>query len=152
MTLRIAELADRAGISTAAVRYYERIGVLPEPARATNGYRTYDDRAVARLELVNRAKALGCTLEETGDLVRAWEGDECGPVQDRLRELVVAKQAAAQAAIAELELLVAQLRDAEESLGRHRPPGPCDLDCGCLADAPAGPTAVRLGRVPAVTG
>jgi len=57
-TLRIAEVADRAGITTATVRYYERIGVLPPAPRAGNGYRSYDEHTVERLAFINRAKHL----------------------------------------------------------------------------------------------
>jgi MerR family copper efflux transcriptional regulator len=96
-SLRIAEVADRVGISTATVRYYERIGVLPEPRRGDNGYRCYDEHTVERLEFIARAKQLGCTLDEIGELVVAWDGGECGPIQDRLRTVVADKLAAAQA-------------------------------------------------------
>ncbi|MEX2255283.1 MAG: MerR family DNA-binding transcriptional regulator [Acidimicrobiia bacterium] len=48
-TVRISELADRVGIPASTVRYYERIGLLPSPARTTSGYRDYDDGAVTRL-------------------------------------------------------------------------------------------------------
>lgn len=131
-SLRIAEVADRVGISTATVRYYERIGVLPAPDRAGNGYRVYDERTVERLEFVARAKQLGCTLEEITDLVTAWDGGECGPIQDRLRSLVVDKLAAAQAEVVALVTLTADLRRAAAALERHRPTGRCDDRCGCI--------------------
>jgi DNA-binding transcriptional MerR regulator len=133
-SLRIAEVADRVGISTATVRYYERIGVLPAPERADNGYRVYDDRTVERLEFVVRAKQLGCTLEEITDLVTAWDGGECGPIQDRLRVLVADKLAAAQTEVVELVALTADLRRAAASLEQHRPTGRCDDRCGCITD------------------
>ena len=71
-SLTIGEVADRAGVSAAAVRYYERIGVLPAASRSGNGYRTYDERTVERLVFVNRAKRLGCSLEDVADLMLAW--------------------------------------------------------------------------------
>lgn len=138
-TLRIAEVADQAGITTATVRYYERIGVLPPSARAGNGYRVYDQRTVERLRFVGRAKQLGCNLEEIADLVTAWDGGECGPVQDRLKELVTAKLDAARAEIVELVTFTADLQRAAASLHGHRPPGPCDDHCGCVADPAAAP-------------
>lgn len=140
--LRIAEVADRVGISTATVRYYERIGVLPAAERADNGYRMYDDRIVERLEFVARAKQLGCTLEEITDLVTAWDGGVCGPIQDRLRTLVADKLAAAQAEVVELVALTADLRRAAASLETHRPIGQCDDRCGCTTD-PSNNTAAR---------
>ncbi|CAN5574281.1 MerR family transcriptional regulator [soil metagenome] len=130
-SLRIAEVADRVGISTATVRYYERIGVLPAPQRADNGYRVYDAHTVERLEFIARAKQLGCTLEEITDLVTARDGGECGPIQDRLRNLVADKLTAAQTEIVELVTLTAELRNAAATLEHHRPVGRCDDQCGC---------------------
>lgn len=143
MSLRIAEVAEQVGISTATVRYYERIGVLPCAERAGNGYRVYDQRTVDRLQFIGRAKQLGCTLEEIRDLVVAWEGGECGPVQDRLRSLVAAKLSDAQAEIHNLILLTGDLLRAKATLERHRPVGPCDDRCGCMADP--GPTILPRG-------
>lgn len=154
-SLRIAEVADRVGISTATVRYYERIGVLPEPARGDNGYRRYDDRTVELLQFIGRAKQLGCSLDEIADLVTAWNGGECGPVQDELRRLVADKLSAAQAEIVELVTLTAELRRAAAALERHRPTGPCDDRCGCVADradtadTPARSTPIELSSRPA---
>lgn len=133
-SLRIAEVADRVGISTATIRYYERIGVLPAPTRADNGYRTYGDRTVELLEFIARAKQLGCSLEEVTGLVAAWNGGRCGPVQDELRRLVADKISTAQAEIVELVELTADLRRAAAGLERHRPVGPCDDRCGCAAE------------------
>ncbi|MAT06361.1 MAG: heavy metal-responsive transcriptional regulator [Acidimicrobiaceae bacterium] len=139
--LRIAEVADRVGISTATVRYYENIGVLPEPERAGNGYRVYDQRTVEQLEFIARAKQLGCSLDEITDLVTAWSGGECGPVQDRLRTLVADKLTAARTEIVELETLTQQLQRAATALEQHRPVGPCDDRCGCVTTTTVGPDA-----------
>jgi MerR family transcriptional regulator, copper efflux regulator len=136
-SLRIAEVAERVGVSTATVRYYERIGVLPQPNRSGNGYRVYDDRTVERLEFIGRAKQLGCNLDEITGLVTAWDGGECGPVQDRLRALVADKLEAATIEISELATLTDDLRSAAEALEQHRPVGRCDDRCGCITDAAA---------------
>ena len=134
-----AHLAERrrwAGISTATVRYYERIGVLPAADRSPNGYRNYDERTVERLGFIGRAKQLGCTLDEIGDLVTAWDGGQCGPVQDRLRDLVDDKLAASQTEIVALATLTDDLRRAAATLETHRPEGRCDELCGCLPQTP----------------
>ncbi len=77
---RIAEVAERSGFSSATLRYYEDIGLLPTLTRTDAGYRTYDDRDLERLTFVARAKQLGCSLEETTHLLSAWDAD-CGEVQ-----------------------------------------------------------------------
>jgi MerR family transcriptional regulator, copper efflux regulator len=146
---RIAEVATLAGVSAATLRYYEQIGLLPAASRTSSGYRMYDDSVVDRLAFISRAKQLGCSLEEIADLTIAWDGGECGPIQDRLRGLVASKLEAATAEIAALRTLSAELRAAAEALERHRPIGSCDDECGCLpVVATATTTAVALGRKP----
>ena len=49
--LKIGNLSEQTGVSTEAIRYYERIGLIPEPQRADNGYRVYTQSDVERLSL-----------------------------------------------------------------------------------------------------
>jgi MerR family transcriptional regulator, copper efflux regulator len=146
----IKHTAERSGFSTATLRYYEEIGLLPHPARTPSGYRVYDDSAVDRLGFIARAKQLGCSLEEIADLTVAWEGGQCGPVQDRLRALVADKLDRAERQIAELIALTADLNRAAVALDLHRPDGPCDDQCGCITDAgtPIAPQVVSLTAKP----
>lgn len=147
---RIKELADRSGFSPSALRYYEEIGVLPAPQRTPSGYRVYDERALDRLAFIARAKRLGCTLDEIAELVAAWEGGACGPVQDGLRGVVTGKIEHVRAQIAELVAFGADLQRAAATLGRHRPDGPCDDRCGCISEVDADGS---LGAAPvALTG
>ena len=67
--MRIGELAQRAGISTKAIRYYEQIGILALPARTPSGYRSYDQTALGRLEFVRAAQAFGLTLGEIRQII-----------------------------------------------------------------------------------
>jgi len=64
------ELARRADCNLETVRYYEKIGLLPEPPRTTGGYRVYDARHERRLRFVLRARELGFTLDKTRALLR----------------------------------------------------------------------------------
>ncbi|HEX4981710.1 MAG TPA: MerR family transcriptional regulator, partial [Ilumatobacteraceae bacterium] len=86
--LRIKEVADASGFSASTLRYYEQIGLLPEASRTPAGYRMFDERTLDRLAFIARAKRLGCSLEEITGLITAWDGGQCGPVQDQLRHLV----------------------------------------------------------------
>ena len=142
--LHISDVARRSGFSAATLRYYEDIGLLPPPGRAGNGYRLYDDDTLDRLAFIARARQLGCTLDEIADLSAAWDGGECGPLQDRLRTTVAAKQADTRRRIAELVLLTEDLRRAAASLERHRPEGPCDDRCGCTTTPTEEPIACTL--------
>jgi DNA-binding transcriptional MerR regulator len=69
--MRIGELARRAGVAPSAVRYYERAGLLPAPAR-TNGRRVYAANALSRLAVILHARAIGFSIAETRRLVGAF--------------------------------------------------------------------------------
>lgn len=62
--MRIGELAKKVGITTQAIRYYERIGLFENPARNPSGYRIYEDHAVDFLMFVKKAQSLGFNLQE----------------------------------------------------------------------------------------
>ncbi len=149
---RIKDVAMRSGFTAATLRYYEEVGLLPESARTPAGYRLYDDRTLERLAFIARAKQLGCSLDEIADLTLAWEGGQCGPVQDRLRGAVADNLASAREQVVDLLKLTAELERAAESLELHRPDGPCDDQCGCVTDISlhTSPQAVSLGRKPVV--
>jgi MerR family copper efflux transcriptional regulator len=134
--LKIKDVAEASGFTAATLRYYEQIGLLPEALRTPAGYRVYDQRTLDRLAFIARAKQLGCTLDEITGLTTAWDGGQCGPIQDRLRGLVAGKIDAAQHQLAELATFTAELRQAAAALEGHRPEGACDADCGCVS-APA---------------
>jgi MerR family transcriptional regulator, copper efflux regulator len=138
---KIKDVVDRSGFTAATLRYYEEIGLLPESDRTPAGYRLYDDQTLERLAFIARAKQLGCSLEEIADLALAWDGGQCGPVRDRLRSVVADKLASAQRQIVELMMLTRELQESAATLERHRPDGPCDDQCGCVADISTTSTA-----------
>jgi MerR family copper efflux transcriptional regulator len=135
---KIKDVVDRSGFTASTLRYYEDIGLLPQSARTDAGYRLYDDATLDRLAFIARAKQLGCSLEEIADLTIAWDGGQCGPVQDRLRNVVADKLASAQQQIVELLTLSGELQQAAGALELHRPDGPCDDQCGCVTERRAG--------------
>lgn len=65
--LLIGELAKRAGVATSAIRYYESIGLLPDPYRV-GGRRRYEPETLRRLEFIAAAQQAGFTLREIGEL------------------------------------------------------------------------------------
>ncbi|MEA3252929.1 MAG: helix-turn-helix domain-containing protein [Pseudomonadota bacterium] len=84
MPLRRGELAKRTGCNIETIRYYERIGLLPDPPRSANGFRSYEERHLTRLTFIRRARELGFTLEEVKDLLRLVDGGHytCAQVQE----------------------------------------------------------------------
>ena len=62
--MRIGELADAADVNPKTVRYYESIGLMPEPRRTSSGYRDYTSEALERLRFIRDSQATGLTLAE----------------------------------------------------------------------------------------
>jgi Hg(II)-responsive transcriptional regulator len=126
--LTIGEVARRAGVGVETVRFYQRRGLLEEPARDGPGaYRHYGEDAVARLRFIRRAKELGFTLKEIGELLalRAEPGAGAADVKRR-----------AEAKVADIEGRVRDLLRMQETLLRLAEScpghGPLD-DCPILA-------------------
>jgi DNA-binding transcriptional MerR regulator len=69
MMLRIGQVARRTGLSVETIRYYERLGLVAEAARTPSGYRQFEPEVVERLRFVQRAQALGFSLEEIRELL-----------------------------------------------------------------------------------
>lgn len=81
--LKRGDLAKLTGCNLETIRYYENIGVMPEPPRTSKNYRAYDESHVGRLRFIMRSRELGFTLEEVRDLLALVDGgaQTCGEVQ-----------------------------------------------------------------------
>ena len=69
--VRVGEVAERAGVNVETLRYYERRGLLPTPARTPSGHRRYDEETVRFLGAIKEAQAVGFTLAEIAEYLRA---------------------------------------------------------------------------------
>src|SRR3954451_11233782 len=87
--MRIGEVAARVGVNVETLRYYERRGLLPEPARGPGGHRRYDEDTVRFLRSIKEAQALGFTLAEIDEYLRAARG--AGSPSEALRVRMAAK-------------------------------------------------------------
>ncbi len=98
--LTIGALAREAGVNIETILYYENIGLMPEPFRAGNGYRIYDETDLKRLSFIRRCRELGFSLDEVRGLlglvdggdytcaeVRDLSGGRVGDVRQRIRDL-----------------------------------------------------------------
>ena len=74
--MRIGQLAAELGLNPKTIRYYEEIGLLPAPKRTDAGYRLYDTAALERLGFIAKAKAVGLTLEEIGEILKLRDAGE----------------------------------------------------------------------------
>ena len=68
--MRVGEVAERAGVNVETLRYYERRGLLPEPARSPRGHRRYDEETVRFVRAIKEAQGLGFTLAEIEEYLR----------------------------------------------------------------------------------
>ena len=71
--MKIGEVANQAGVSVDTVRFYERVGVLPAPARPPSGYRDYAPETVERIQLTRELQAIGFTLTDAVDALAAHD-------------------------------------------------------------------------------
>ena len=83
--LTIGKLASRSDVTVQTIRYYERNGILPKPARTTSGYRIYSERAVRTLSFIKHAQLLGFTLSEIQELLslRRQPDTSCENIRQR---------------------------------------------------------------------
>jgi MerR family transcriptional regulator, mercuric resistance operon regulatory protein len=75
--LTIGRLAKAAGVNIETIRYYQRRGLVEEPAKPLGGHRRYAPAAAARVRFIKRAQQLGFTLEEVSGLLRLEDGQSC---------------------------------------------------------------------------
>ena len=146
MDYRISELARRSGFPPSTLRYYETVGLLPEPVRTDAGYRVYDDEALERLRFIARAKTMGLALDDIAGLVGLWADGSCSTVQGRLRELLDVKATDVRSQIADLSAFAAQLDHLRATLDAVEPAERCGPGCGCDTEpeSPPSPAAVPI--------
>src|SRR5262245_57998608 len=107
--MTVGELAARAGVNVETIRYYERRGVLPPPDRAPSGHRRYDEEAVRFVRAIKDAQAVGFTLPEIAEYLRAARRSQSP--SETLRVRMAAK-------IDEIDSRIAALRRMRDELAR----------------------------------
>jgi MerR family redox-sensitive transcriptional activator SoxR len=120
--LTIGQVAARAGLNTSHIRYYESVGVLPEPMRVS-GQRRYEEEVLRRLSVIDIAQRAGLTLDEIRELTGSPHAG------DRLRELAERK-------LPEIDALIERAKEMKRWLEAARS---CDCEtvdaCGLFATA-----------------
>jgi len=110
----ISKVAKQFGLRSSALRYYERIGLLP-PARIVSGKRHYDAAILDRLAIVQRARSAGFSLADIAELLSGFSEEV--PASRRWRELTRRKHA-------ELEAAAKRIHDMQDLLDKMS-------RCGC---------------------
>ena len=138
--MNIGEAAAASAVSAKMIRYYEQIGLIAGAIRTEAGYRVYRDEDVHTLRFVRRARDLGFSIEQMGDLIALW--------RDRTRASADVKRIAMKH-FAELERKMLELKAMAQTLrhlvdnchGDHRP------NCPILDDLGRGPIAGKRRSV-----
>lgn len=132
--MRIGETADRSGVSAKALRYYETVGLLPEPERTAGGYRDYPETVLDRLRFIRAAQGVGLTLGEIRGVIAFREAGR--PPCAHVLELIEGRAADLDTRIVELAALRDELRRLDER-GRTLSPDACSPGLVCHILNPA---------------
>ncbi|MCW8862275.1 MAG: Cu(I)-responsive transcriptional regulator, partial [Rhodospirillales bacterium] len=125
--MNIGSVSAKSGVPAKTIRYYESIGLIPEPPRTEGGYRSYGRDDLERLRFIHRARSLGFSIKDVGNLLELW--------RNRSRASADVK-ALAHKHVAEIETRIAQMESMRQTLlnlinrchGDNRP------DCPILND------------------
>ena len=107
--MNISQAATTTGLTPSMIRHYEKIGLLRSTRRTASGYRLFDEQDIHTLRFIQRARSLGFSIEQIGQLLALW--------QDRERSSAVVKQLARQH-LQELEEKIAGLQAMHASLSQ----------------------------------
>lgn len=140
-TLRIGAVAKQAGVGVETVRFYERQGLIRQPAKRSQGYRAYPPEVLDQIRFIRQAQALGFTLEEVAALLalRANAGAKCTAVRAR----AIAK-------LADVDEKLEQLQRIREALEKFVAscPGKAPLRACTIMQALESENPVVSGSVP----
>ena len=116
--MRIGDIAKRAGVTVDTVRFYERVGVLPAPARTESGYRDYEPETVERIQLTRELQGIGFALSDAVGALAAHDagGATCESERWRLQ----AALDRVDARLAELTALRGRIVDARQACADGR--------------------------------
>jgi len=140
--MRIGELGQAIGVDIETIRYYEKSGLLPPPARQANGYRAYGEPHLERLAFIRHCRALDMSLADVKRLLDfvARPSLDCGDV-DRLIEGQLARVRARLKSLRALERQLAALRNRCET-------GNTAAECGILHELVAAAHGEACARHP----
>ncbi len=133
--MNIGQAATASGVTAKMIRYYESIGLIRASRRTEAGYRVYGDNDVHTLRFIKRARTLGFSLEQIGDLLSLWEDPRRASAEVR---------AIAQEHVGELNQRIRELTEMRDTLAHlvHACAGDNRPECPILQslEAPDAPT------------
>ena len=123
--MKIGEVAKAADIGIDAIRFYERQGLIDEPARRPSGYRVYPPDVVLSLRFIKRAKELGFSLKEIAELLSLERNP--GATAADVRQLAEEKLADLEDKIRALQGMRRALRKVAEDCRGRGPTSECSI-------------------------
>lgn len=142
--LLIGDVAERAGVPTPTIRYYESIGLLKPAARSSAGYRRYSEHTVEELRFIKKAQALGFSLDEVGEILTLSRSGKA-PCEEVL-SLAHQHLAAVDERLRQLQVFREQLASELAKWEGQKTGVTCDGLCQFIADAAPKPSALTLHR------
>jgi DNA-binding transcriptional MerR regulator len=124
--MRIGQIARQSGVTVDTVRFYERVGVLPAPARTESGYRDYEADTVERIQFTRELQAIGFTLNEAVDALAAHDTGGATCESERWRLQAVLDRVDGK--LAELQALRGRIVEAQDACAQGR----CRFSGGAL--------------------
>ncbi|CAN5705738.1 MAG: heavy metal-responsive transcriptional regulator [Pyrinomonadaceae bacterium] len=128
--LKIGEVAARAGVSIDALRYYERMKLLPRAPRTSGGFRLFTHEHVERVQFIKQAQELGFSLDEIKGLLATGGADECREVRDLLQRKLSELDDRLKAMKGFRRVLAKHLSACEGELERHGESACCPVVVG----------------------
>jgi MerR family mercuric resistance operon transcriptional regulator len=121
--MTIGRVAKAAGVNVETVRYYQRRGLIGEPAKPLGGQRRYAASVVRELAFIRHAQQLGFSLEEVKSLLALAEGNKCREA----RLMAERKYAVLESRLAQLDAMMGELKGLIEACRTVKGKGPCPL-------------------------
>ena len=127
MNYSIGEAAELSGISAKMIRYYESMGLMPEPSRTEAGYRKYEENDIHNLRFILRARDLGFSVKQIRELLDLWRDRE--RASSEVKALASGHLAELRRKLREMEMIVDTLQHLVKNChGDDRP------DCPILGE------------------
>lgn len=150
--MRIGELADLVGVSTRTIRHYHHVGVLPEPARAGNGYREYGLADAVHLVRARRLTDLGLSLSEVADVLSGDRNRELDEILAEIEADLTRREADFRAQRERVTALRARLTGAGSVPDAISDPGLVSYLAAVRSAGAAGPAVDRDGELLSLIG
>ena len=128
--MNIGEAATGSGVSAKMIRYYESVGLITPAQRSAAGYRTYSPADVQTLRFIRKARGLGFSVEQMGDLLALWRDQKRASAD--VKRLALEHAAALEEKAREIAEMSRALRHLAERCGGNDRP-----DCPILDDLAA---------------